>query len=331
MIQGWPYTEYPTGWFQVAWSPQIEGGQPPVPLEYFGRKLVAYRGESGQVHVMDAYCRHMGAHLAFGGTVEGDAVRCPFHGWCWGPDGRNTEIPYGSRSSLKIKMITYPTVEIDGVVLIWFDSTGAPPTWEPPLLTGSKPETTFFDLFPHCIGTDRLRMQPQMMAENIVDFPHLVWTHRWTGGESELVHFSADEHRFVSEMCGFVPTKKGNTKIQVIQNMHGVGLIVAPMWGIRDVVNVAGTTPIDEDYSRVFLSTFVSCPEGQDPAEPDKLAMSIVRAQHSEVIGKGDNGDRKIWENQRYVAHPPMVPEESTGAIAIRSWAKQFYPGAVKD
>jgi len=329
MIEGWPYTDYPTGWFQVAWSPQIESGQT-VPLEYFGRKLVAFRGESGKVQVMDAYCRHMGAHLAFGGTVEGDDIRCPFHGWRWGPDGSNTEIPYGSRSSLNIKMFTYPTVEIDGVVLIWFDSAGGPPTWDPPAIVDSKPETRFYDLFPNCIGTDRVRMQPQMMAENIVDFPHLVWTHRWTG-ESELVRYAVDEHRFVSEMAGFVPTKKGTTRIQVEQTMHGIGLIIAPMWGIRDVVNVAGTTPIDEDYSRVFLSTFVSCPDGQDPAKPDKLAMSIVGAQHSEVIGKGDNGDRKIWENQRYVTHPPMVREESTGTIAIRRWAKQFYQCAVDD
>jgi hypothetical protein len=31
----------------------------PVPLRFFGREFVAYRGESGKVYLVDAYCPHM--------------------------------------------------------------------------------------------------------------------------------------------------------------------------------------------------------------------------------------------------------------------------------
>ena len=45
---------------------------------------------------MDAYCPHLGAHLGHGGRVEGGAVRCPFHAWLWGGDGRCLEVPYAT-------------------------------------------------------------------------------------------------------------------------------------------------------------------------------------------------------------------------------------------
>ena len=46
--------------------------------------------------MVDAYCAHLGAHLGVGGKVEGECIRCPFHGWRYdGESGKCTEIPYG--------------------------------------------------------------------------------------------------------------------------------------------------------------------------------------------------------------------------------------------
>src|SRR3984893_18896912 len=72
----------PTGWFQVAWSAEIETGQIRT-MKYFDRELIAWRAEDSTLTVMDAHCEHLGAHLGFGGRVEGDRIICPFHGWEW--------------------------------------------------------------------------------------------------------------------------------------------------------------------------------------------------------------------------------------------------------
>jgi hypothetical protein len=111
----------------------------------------------------------------------------------------------------------------------------------------------------------------------------------------------------------------------VTEHIYGMGLIFAPMEGLRYVLNVVGTTPVDEDHSYVFISTFVSCPPDADRAQPDKLAHAIYRAQREEVIGTNGLGDRKIWEHQRYVAHPPLPPEEHEAVRAVRDWTRQFY------
>ena len=88
-----PFTWKVTGWFMVGWSPEFPVGEV-RPLRYFGEDLVAYRDESGELHVLEAHCKHLGAHIGHGGTVVGDCVQCPFHGWRWGPDGTNRYIPY---------------------------------------------------------------------------------------------------------------------------------------------------------------------------------------------------------------------------------------------
>jgi nitrite reductase/ring-hydroxylating ferredoxin subunit len=88
-----PFTWKVTGWFMVGWSPELPVGEV-RPLRYFGEDLVAYRDESGELHVLEGHCKHLGAHVGHGGTVVGDCVQCPFHGWRWGPDGTNRYIPY---------------------------------------------------------------------------------------------------------------------------------------------------------------------------------------------------------------------------------------------
>ena len=88
-----PFTWKVTGWFMVGWSAEYQRGDV-RPLRYFGEDLVAYRDDSGELHVLSGHCRHLGAHIGHGGKVVGDCVECPFHGWRWGPDGTNRYIPY---------------------------------------------------------------------------------------------------------------------------------------------------------------------------------------------------------------------------------------------
>src|SRR5262245_38908340 len=70
----------PNGWFAVEWSKELIPGQVKS-IHYFGEDLVIFRGRSGEAHVLDPYCPHLGAHLGEGGRVMGEALRCPFHGW----------------------------------------------------------------------------------------------------------------------------------------------------------------------------------------------------------------------------------------------------------
>ena len=130
--------QYPRGWFVVAFSEEIPrlGVKP---LRYFGEKLVAYRGEDGQVRVLDAYCAHMGADLGAGGKVVGDTIECPFHAWRYCGTGECVDIPYAKKIPVKARQRAWTTREVNGVVLLHHDAEGAPPAFEMRITITSSP------------------------------------------------------------------------------------------------------------------------------------------------------------------------------------------------
>src|ERR1700755_1277631 len=97
------YKSFPSSWYRLAWSAETPAGEA-VPMRYFEQDLAAYRGLDGVVHVSDAFCPHLGAHLGFGGVGEEGGIRCPFHGWKWGPDGKNVDIPYSPPRQMKLRL-----------------------------------------------------------------------------------------------------------------------------------------------------------------------------------------------------------------------------------
>ena len=107
-----------SGWFAVAWSDEIPvGGVEPLLVD--GREYVLYRDEEGTPHALDAHCRHLGAHLGYGGSVEGTALRCSFHGWRWQPDGSCSDVPYSKRVPPSARIGSWRVAERNGVVLLW--------------------------------------------------------------------------------------------------------------------------------------------------------------------------------------------------------------------
>ena len=86
----------PNGWFAMCFSDELVAGQIKR-LRYVARELVAMRGDDGVARVFDAHCAHLGAHIGHGGKVEGDGVRCPFHGWRFDGSGACVEVPYAKR------------------------------------------------------------------------------------------------------------------------------------------------------------------------------------------------------------------------------------------
>ena len=120
---------YPNGWYEVIRSDELPvGGVKAVSM--IGQQLAVFRGESGEVSVMDAYCPHLGAHLGVGGVVRGDCIECPFHGWQYdGETGQCTKIPYASKVPNFAKVKVWPSMERNGYVFLWFDAEGRDPSY----------------------------------------------------------------------------------------------------------------------------------------------------------------------------------------------------------
>ena len=174
-----PLSMKPTGWFQVAWSAEIGVGDVHR-MTYFGQEMVAWRAQSGLLTVMDAYCEHLGAHLGFGGHVEGDVIECAFHGWQWNQDGRNVCIPYEDRPNRGRRIRTHPVVERNESVYIWHDVEGRDPFFDvPDVFSGFGDDSSVADYYPMAtLYRPQLELHPQYVLENGVDFAHFKFVHK---------------------------------------------------------------------------------------------------------------------------------------------------------
>ena len=165
----------PDGWFVVAEGRDLDPGET-IALHVFGKDVVLFRTESGEPRMVDAYCAHLGAHLGVGGKVEGDCIRCPFHGWRYdGESGKCTEIPYGDTEHIpsQAKVRSYPTLERNQMIWAWHSGVEAPPFYDVP----EVPEFYDADWLPYEIKEFDVATCCQEMAENNVDFAHFMYVH----------------------------------------------------------------------------------------------------------------------------------------------------------
>jgi 3-ketosteroid 9alpha-monooxygenase subunit A len=326
---------YPTGWFQIAWSDDVGPGEV-KPLHYFDQDLVVFRTESGKVAVLNAHCLHMGGHLAFGGSrsprrsgsVVGECIECPWHGWQWDTNGCNALIPYSKRPNSAQRIPSWPVREIYGMILLWHDQAGSAPGWEPRQIPEFESDD-YHPVDPHGarqVWRDR-HVQPQFVAENHVDIAHVKFVH---GAEDVAydAHVEVDGPCVLSSWKILYSTNRrgGEGERQPIEGtfrgeIWGVGIIINRMYGIRDNLNLIGVTPINPEHSDIFMTNIVM-KGSPDEVEPDVIGKKMLHNQLDEL-----ESDLPTWENMRFVPRPPYPPEESSAFRKLRAHLRQFYPG----
>ncbi|MCW1959881.1 MAG: Rieske 2Fe-2S domain-containing protein [Mycobacterium sp.] len=319
----------PTGWFQVAWSDEIAAGQVHR-MHYFGRELVAWRARSGRVAVMDAHCEHLGAHLGYGGSVQsgehGEVIQCPFHGWQWDAEGRNVCIPYGPRPNRGKRMRTYPVTECNDSLYIWHDVAGRDPYFDvPDMFADFDDGLSAEDYYPQQrLYQSRVRVHPQYVLENGVDFAHFKYVHRtpivplFTRHDFSrpvsyvdfTITFEGDDDQTIDDVKSGVEAING-----------GLGAAVTKSWGMVDNRTISAITPVDETTSDIRFMVRIGRLPGDDSPKSQERARIFGQA-----IIEQFEADIEIWSHQRYRAKPALAPSEQESFMTFRRWAAQFYP-----
>lgn len=308
----------PNGWFQVLYSDDLGRGEVKR-LRYLSRELVAFRGESGDAHVLDAHCPHLGAHLGVGGRVVGETVRCPFHGWRWSGEGDCVEIPYAKRIPARARARSYPVCEVDGRLYVWHHAEEKAPEWQIPALPEwGSPEWTA-----RWIRYDwKVRTQPQEIMENAIDWPHFEQVHSMAAPDDRSESFDGPLFTWrIDTRYDDSPIAGPSTDLQLRAYNWGLGYCANYYNGAFATLSVTALTPVDDDTTELFHGV-IGRLDGRSE-EQARAELATQMDEQAEVVQQ----DFRIWENKRYRERPALC--EGDGPIGtFRRWASQFYAPA---
>ena len=301
----------PNGWFQVAFSHELEPGTV-KPLRYFEKDLVVFRTEAGTISVLDAHCPHLGAHLGHGGRVEGEGIVCPFHAWKFDGEGALLDVPYATRKPRKAAIPCWHVKELAGLVFVWHHAEGKPPQWDIP---DSVPEYDSEEWTEYLTHSTKIRTNNLDMAENQVDSAHFHYVHGATNMPKSTGETDGHIMR-VSSITG-MDTPMGPVDGKVESTSYGFGLSLVRFTGLVDTMLVATQTPIDDDNLDVNFNFMVKKTNGAD------IARGIGKAWLREIVRQLEQ-DRPIWEHK--VQHENPLLCDGDGPIGVfRRWCRQFY------
>ncbi|MEA5622440.1 aromatic ring-hydroxylating dioxygenase subunit alpha [Nostoc sp. UHCC 0251] len=324
MKSRFPFSSFPNGWFCVATSEELRPGKV-IPLHYFGKDLVLFRTEDGKPHLLDAYCPHLGAHLGYGGRVQGNNIQCPFHGWVFNGNGHCINIPYAGKVPSKAQIVSWPIREVNGVILVYHHSQGEPPSWEIPELSeySSKEWTRF-----RHVRRWKIRSHIQEVLENGVDIAHLpflhsssvvaVKNHTLKTNGSILFHSYTLTYNIVSTFAGIFGSKAEGS-LKVISYGLGCELsrIHAKLLIVLKFLILLWITPIDEEYIDVRLVFSMK-------KVLNKPITYILEVIISNNVTRTVKEDFPLLEHKIYY-NEPILCEGDGPLMQFRRWAHQFY------
>ena len=194
------------GWAGVGFAHQVPEDGDVYPINFLGAPLLLIRDRGGKVRLFENVCRHRGMILVEEPRKIEGAIRCPYHSWCYGLDGRLVATPHVGGPGMNI----HPDIDRDLLGLtevpseVWLGvvfanlSGGAPPfreanadlmarwaEFDQPLHHGG-PESSF---------TLDVRCNWKLAVENYCESYHLPWVHPGLNSYSRLEdHYNIVEY-----------------------------------------------------------------------------------------------------------------------------------------
>lgn len=320
---------YPDGWYVVANSDELQPKKV-LTVKFMGEEVVLFRTEQGKLNTIEAHCPHLGGHFGHGGKVDGESIRCPFHGFCFDDSGKCISTPYGFRAP-PAKARTWHSDEKNGFIFLYHSQEDSEPDWQ-------IPEIDFTDWNPLQKAKFKIKSHPQETSENSVDLGHFTEVHGYSS--VEVLREATTSGSYLNATYAFsrpgtefmMPNKMIRSEFTV--HVHGLGFsyveVSIKQLGLNFKTFVM-PTPIDEDYIHLNLALSLKSIEKLSKVHPalallpKQLAHMIISKFSFKAYLHDVQQDFKIWENKAYIAPPALA--RGDGPVGVyRKWTKQFYP-----
>jgi cholesterol 7-dehydrogenase len=318
---------YPTGWYKVEYARSLKVGEVRY-IEFMGEHLVLFRGESGKVSILDAYCPHLGANLSVEGKVVGDCIECPFHGWQFNNDGKCVHIPYTDKVPEIAKTRSWPAVEKNDAIYMYYDALGRlEPSWHLPDIQ----EIYEMGYIAHGSFENYVEAHIQEIPENGSDVAHLgvlhvpfalnkwlpfishKWSAEWKAGEAPEDHIA--HIRLNQALCMFGKVLEFTNVTASIRQI-GPGVVYLSIdTHFGKFVIAEHVTPMQPLFQKVTHTIF-----GKPSLFARVVGQVVLRAFCEQF-----NRDVVIWNNKTYI-HRPLIVKNDGNILGFRRWYSKFYP-----
>ena len=274
------------------------------PIRVMGEDFTLYRGEEGTPHVIAFRCAHRGTQLS-AGTVEGDCLRCVYHGWKYDGSGQCVEQPAEQKPfAQKIRIRGCPTKEYLGLIFAFFGQGEPPPLPRYPHFEIEGILDTLPILLWPCNFFQHL--------ENLGDAAHLPFTHRDSYFTADArsgipTEISREETSWGLVTRAAFPT--GATQIYNfgMPNIHDIR-IPAPDPEIPGEDRIAWTVPVEDDLCVTYRVRLL-------PVTGDAAARYLERQKSapltagpsSEELGEAVLAGRIRFQDLRQSAKSPIA------------------------
>ena len=287
----------------------------PAAVVLLGEQLVLAR-LGDEVRCFSDLCVHRGTPLSIG-RIEGDQLRCAYHGWTYGPDGACTSIPsrFGARIPRRARLDSYRVVEHHGLIWVALED----PVFQLPEFPEADQERFRIVKAP----AYDWETSSHRRIENYVDVSHFAWVHDGVlgdhnrpevneyavaryGGEIRYVYEGQEESTDIGKNEGLADADDSFvSELRYRIFMPGTVLIQQPLPNDHSYALFFGTCPIGPKRTRNF--TFLARDYDLDDPEAGDERM----LEYNELVV---NQDRPVVIAQR----PEELPFDLTEELHVR-------------
>lgn len=260
-----PELGYHQNWYALAASADVPAGAV-VGRDFLDGRVIVYRGEDGKVGVMSAYCSHLGADLSTGCVIKND-VRCPFHHWQYGRDGRCTKIPAFDRIPERARQLSLPTAERWG--LIWAFN-GPEPLFPVPGFRGYEDADLVVQTVEH---PTLYPVAPWVLITNSHDLQHLKVLHGLKFPRGGLDNITINPYSMEHESLFETPDGMQFDQKLRITGTNTVSFTRKAAFG--DSLNMWTGTRLPGGRTSGWIVTAVPKPRGDSPDERQAVKQTL--------------------------------------------------------
>jgi 5,5'-dehydrodivanillate O-demethylase oxygenase subunit len=305
-------------WQPVAVAADLAPGHA-KPIQIMSEDFTLYRGEDGAPHVVAPRCAHRGTQLSTG-WVEGDCLRCFYHGWKYDGSGQCIEMPAEDASfPPKVKIASYPTQEYLGLIFAYFGEDEPPPLPRLPDFEQDGVLSTSSYVRP-CNYFQNL--------ENGLDNVHVLFVHRDAPGAESYVEQGVP--RILAEESAWGITERivraDHPEQRIEGGMPNLLLIPAQALGNRGVrVDfLAWRVPVDDARHLTFNVTFAYATGEAAEAcrarrRPPTDNSGMVAVEIGEAVLRGEQRVQDLVDHPLIVNVQDTVAQLGQGTLADRT------------